>query len=117
MDRMVTDKPYPQVYLTAIEGYVPRDMLRTLRAFLEFCYLVWKDIITTSDLEQLEVMLSQFHCYRQVFMNTGATQSFSLPQQHSLTHYFELIKQFSTPNGLCSSITESKLVKAVKKPY
>lgn len=51
MDHMVTDKPYPQVYLAAIEGYVPQDMLRTLCAFLEFCYLVWKDIITTSDLE------------------------------------------------------------------
>lgn len=62
-------------------------------------------------------MLSQFHCYHQVFVNTGATQCFSLPWQHSLTHYFELIKQFSAPNGLCSSITESKHVKAVKKPY
>ena len=29
-----------QVYLPAIEGFVPKDMIRTFRTFLEFCYLV-----------------------------------------------------------------------------
>ncbi|KAH0838763.1 hypothetical protein J3R83DRAFT_7138 [Lanmaoa asiatica] len=110
-------KALMKVYLAAIEGHVPRDILRTFRTFLEFCYLVRKDIITTSDLAQLQDNLSQFHRYRAVFMNTGATKSFSLPRQHSLIHYFKLIKQFGAPNGLCSSITESKHIKAVKMPY
>jgi hypothetical protein len=39
----------------------------------------------------------------------------SLPQQHSLLHYLHSICLFSSPNGLCSSITESKHIKAVKK--
>jgi hypothetical protein len=47
----------------------------------------------------------------------GVVQSLSLPHQHSLSHYLELIKQFGASNGLCSSITESKHVKAVKMPY
>lgn len=106
-----------QVYLPAIEGHVPRDMLRALRMFLEFCYSVRKDIITSSELVQLEDTLSRFHRYRTVFINTGAARSISLPRQHSLTHYLELIKEFGAPNGLCSSITESKHIKAVKKPY
>ena len=29
-----------QVYLPAIEGHVPADVVRTFRAFLEYCYLV-----------------------------------------------------------------------------
>lgn len=92
-------------------------MLRTFRAFLEFCYLVRKDVITKEDLVQLQDALSRFHRYREVFKNVGAARSLSLPRQHSLTHYFELIKQFGAPNGLCSSITESKHIKAVKMPY
>ena len=42
---------------------------------------------------------------------------FSLPRQHSLSHYRFLIQQFGAPNGLCSSITESKHIKVVKDPY
>ncbi|KAI5994970.1 hypothetical protein EDC04DRAFT_2586039, partial [Pisolithus marmoratus] len=28
------------VYITAIEGHVPRDVVHTFHAFLKFCYLV-----------------------------------------------------------------------------
>ncbi|KAN0086206.1 hypothetical protein V8E55_007340 [Tylopilus felleus] len=110
-------KALMKVYLAAIEGHVPQDMLRTFHALLEFCYLVRKDIITSSDLTKLEDTLTQFHHFRMVFTNSGAARSLSLPRQHSLTHYFKLIKQFGALNGLCSSITESKHIKAVKKPY
>lgn len=42
---------------------------------------------------------------------------FALPRQHSLTHYRALIRAFGAPNGLCSSITEAKHIKAVKEPW
>ncbi|KAG0701712.1 hypothetical protein DFH29DRAFT_1000021 [Suillus ampliporus] len=32
-------------------------------------------------------------------------------------HYIQLIQLFGAPNGLCSSITESKHIKAVKEPW
>ncbi|KAF8443671.1 hypothetical protein L210DRAFT_3643262 [Boletus edulis BED1] len=34
-----------------------------------------------------------------------------------MKHYPALIRQYGAPNGLCSSITESKHIKAVKQPY
>jgi hypothetical protein len=40
-----------------------------------------------------------------------------LPRQHSLLHYLQLIRDFSPPNGLCSCITKSKHIKAVKEPW
>ena len=43
--------------------------------------------------------------------------SVSLPCQHSLNHYCHHIENFSAPNGLCSSITESEHISAVKKPW
>ncbi|KAJ7866001.1 hypothetical protein B0H14DRAFT_2269180, partial [Mycena olivaceomarginata] len=42
---------------------------------------------------------------------------FSLPRQHSMVHYGPLIQAFGAPNRLCFSITESKHIKAVQKPY
>jgi hypothetical protein len=42
---------------------------------------------------------------------------FSLPQQHSMNHYLDMIRLFGAPNGLCSSITEAKHIKAVKEPW
>ena len=62
--------------------------------------------------------LSRFHQYREIFRTTGVRpDGFSLPRQHSLVHYEALIRLFGAPNGLCTSITESKHIKAVKEPW
>ena len=34
-----------------------------------------------------------------------------------MDHYIDRIWDFGAPNGLCSSITESKHIKAVKEPW
>jgi hypothetical protein len=71
-------------------------------------------------LEDLKVALQQFHQYRTVFSGTvrpDGLAGFSLPRQHSLVHYHDNIKNFGSPNGLCSSITESKHIVAVKRPW
>ena len=40
-----------------------------------------------------------------------------MPRQHALQHYHRLIEQFGAPNGLCTSITESMHIDAVKEPW
>jgi len=40
-----------------------------------------------------------------------------LPRQHALFHYPQQIEDFGAPGGLCSSITESQHITAVKKPW
>ncbi|KAG2345489.1 hypothetical protein BDR05DRAFT_998119 [Suillus weaverae] len=110
-------KALMKVYLLAIEGYVPTDVVRTFRAFLEFCYLVRRNIITESTLVRIQDALDRFHHYRKIFESTGVIFTFSLPRQHSCSHYALLIQLFGAPNGLCSSITETKHIKAVKEPW
>ncbi|KAI0704619.1 hypothetical protein C8Q76DRAFT_820240 [Earliella scabrosa] len=111
-------KALMKLYLAAIVGYVPTQMVQCLSAILDFCYLVRRNIITTSTLHQIEDALARFHRDRVIFEETGVRlEGFSLPRQHSLKHYPSLIQQFGAPNGLCSSITESKHIKAVKEPY
>jgi len=107
-----------QVYLPAIESYVPEEMVRAIRAFLEFCYIARRDVHDTHSLGALDDALHQFHHHREIFRTSGIrVNGFNLPRQHSLTHYVKLIRAFGAPNGLCSSITESKHIKAVKEPY
>ncbi|KIL00125.1 hypothetical protein PAXRUDRAFT_8417 [Paxillus rubicundulus Ve08.2h10] len=111
-------KALMKVYLPAIEGHVPDDIVWTFHAFLEFCYIVRRNIITDHTLQELGDTLKRFHQYREVFRETGVRiDGFSLPCQHSLLHYEDLIRLFGAPNGLCTSITESKHITAVKKPW
>src|SRR6202046_1207172 len=93
-------------------------MVQTIRAFLEFCYIARRDILDTHSLSALDNALQRFHQYREIFRTTGVhSDGFNLPRQHSLTHYSKSICAFGAPNGLCSSITESKHIKAVKEPW
>jgi hypothetical protein len=93
-------------------------MLRAIRAFLEFCYIARRETITYSSLEELKDALARFQEYRVVFEEEGIrTKGFSLPRQHAANHYPEMIRLFGAPNGLCSSITEAKHIKAVKEPW
>ena len=39
------------------------------------------------------------------------------PDVHTFTHYHHQIEDFGAPGGLCSSITKSRHITAVKKPW
>jgi hypothetical protein len=93
-------------------------MVQAMRAFLEFCYIARRDIHDTHSLVALDDALQRFHHYREIFQTSGVrAEGFNLPRQHSLIHYVRLIRAYGAPNGLCTSITESKHIKAVKEPW
>ncbi|KAF8494014.1 hypothetical protein F5888DRAFT_1617539, partial [Russula emetica] len=105
------------VFLPAISGHVPPKMVRAVSAFTEFCYLARRSQIDETTLELIDAAIERFHREREVFIEVGIREDFSLPRQHSLMHYSSLIRLFGVPNGICSSITESKHIEAVKKPW
>lgn len=92
-------------------------MVKCLAAFMDFCYMVRRNAITAADLPRIQDALDRFHQYRDIFIQCGVRVDISLPRQHSLLHYIPFIRLFGSPNGLCSSITESKHIKAVKEPW
>lgn len=105
------------MFLPAIVGLVPDQMVRTIQAFIDFCYLVRRSQIDETTLAAIDAAVDTFHTERKIFIEEGVREHFHLPRQHSLVHYRHLIQQFGAPNGLCSSITESKHIKAVKQPW
>ena len=106
-----------KVYLPALKGYVPSDIICTITAFIDVCYIARRNIIDSQCIAQMQDALDRFYKYRQIFLTTGVRADFNLPHQHALKHYISLIRSFGTPNGICSSIFENKHIKAVKEPW
>ena len=100
-----------------MQGHLPQDAIRAFRALLEFCYIARRDVIVEDDLEDLQDAVSRFHSFREVFAPIRGPNGFSLPRQHAMVHYAQLIRLFAAPNGVCTSITESKHIRAVKEPW
>lgn len=84
---------------------------------MDACYIARRNAITGPALEHFRSCVEKFHKLRIIFIEAGIRSAISLPRQHALDHYFYAIHLFGSPNGLCSSITESKHIKAVKEPW
>ncbi|KAF8811058.1 hypothetical protein BYT27DRAFT_7278824 [Phlegmacium glaucopus] len=111
-------KALMKVYISAIAGHVPSEMVQAISSFLDVCYLVRRADITETTLRQFNAALEKFYAHQEVFRNVGVRPTgFSLPRQHSLSHYHFNIEEFGAPGGICSSITESRHITAVKKPW
>jgi hypothetical protein len=92
-------------------------MVQCLASFMELCFLFCRNAITATDIKRIQYELDRLHQLREVFIEAGVRADISLPRQHALLHYVTGIMNFGSPNGLCSSITESKHIVAVKNPW
>lgn len=107
-----------KVYVPAIVGYVPDHIVACLTAFLEACYITRRQQINIDALDALDRALVRFWDLCEIFRIPGVRPAgFSLPRQHALRHYRNMIKDFGAPGGLCSSITESRHITAVRRPW
>ena len=84
---------------------------------MELCFLFRQNAITTTDIKRIPYELDGLHQLREIFIEAGVRNDISLPRQHALLHYVTGSMNFGSPNGLCSSITESKHIVAVKNPW
>ncbi|KAI6162860.1 hypothetical protein EDD17DRAFT_1776420 [Pisolithus thermaeus] len=106
-------KALMKVYLPAIAGYVPNEMLQALSAFMDFCYIVHQSSLGEADLEALDKALQHFETHCSILEAEGIhSDGISIPQIHALQHYHEAIELFGAPNGLSTSIVESKHIHA-----
>lgn len=107
-----------KAYLPSLVVYVPDDMVSCLGAFLDACYIARRQDINSSALDDFDRFVEKIRRLRETFRISGIRHKvFALPQQHSLFHYRRMIEDFGAPGGLCSSITESRHVTAVNRPY
>lgn len=106
-----------KVYIPTIREYVPLDVTLCLQAFMDFCYIVRANSLLASDIDSIREAITRFHHYRQVFISYGVRDTISLPRQHAMTHFPDGVIKFGAPNGLDSSITESKHIEVCKQTW
>lgn len=82
--------------MPAIKGHVPEDIVCMLCAFLEFCYLVWCNVLMAKDLDDLDEVLVWFYRHHEIFKSAGMVTTFSLLR--SMKHYKQLIWWFGALN-------------------
>ncbi|KDQ55245.1 hypothetical protein JAAARDRAFT_196095 [Jaapia argillacea MUCL 33604] len=112
----IADYPEQVVLAGIVQGWCPRCQATPEQ--LDFCYLAHRSAHNNDTLSQMQEALTRFHEHRTIFEDTGIhPDGFSLPRQHTLNHYIDTICNFGSPNGICSSITESKHIRAVKEPW
>jgi hypothetical protein len=92
-------------------------MVRCIANFMDACYIARRNAITSPSLEHFRHCVDTFQKLRNIFIATDVRTTISLPRQHALDHFYYAMQFFGSPNGLCSSITESKHIKAVKEPW
>ena len=92
-------------------------MVRAITAFMDAFYIARRNAIDSHSLGRLQEAVETFYELRSIFIEAGVRSTISMPRQHALKHLCHAIHLFGSPNGLCSSITESKHIQAVKKPW
>ena len=114
-----------KVFLPAVMGFVPDEMVMCLGAFLNFCYVTHHSDFDETTLDDLDATLARFHLHREIFCTTGVHEEngFNLPHQHTLVHFCCNIEDFGTLNGICSSTSHHcsqeamASVKSIRSPW
>ncbi|KAJ6483388.1 hypothetical protein C8R45DRAFT_1149359 [Mycena sanguinolenta] len=85
-----------KVYLPAIAGHVPPDVVQTVGDITELCYLVRRSVINEATLDAIDATVDKSHLHREVFRTTVLPEVVWGPERPVLLHH---------------------RVKAVKRPY
>lgn len=64
-------KALMKVYLPAIAGHVPTEMVQCISTFLDVCYIIRHADITVDTLKEFDTALAKFHHHCEVFRTTG----------------------------------------------
>ncbi|KAJ6527419.1 hypothetical protein B0H19DRAFT_1083965 [Mycena capillaripes] len=96
-----------------MKGLVLNEIVQAIAAFPDFCYLVRRDDFDEDTLDAVDAAVRNFHHHREILRILNA-------QGHSgqFDGFYPPSAAFNCASGgACSSITESRHITAVKKPW
>ncbi|KAI0356053.1 hypothetical protein OH77DRAFT_1503949 [Trametes cingulata] len=99
------------------EGASRVQLIRCVRALLDFLYLAQYPAHTTDTLELLRDALRRFHHNKVVFVHLGIRIHFKFPKLHSLDHYLTSIELFGTTDNYDTQYTERLHIDFAKDAY
>lgn len=108
-----------RVFLTLVAGGVKDEVIKAVRALMDFIHLASLHSHTTTTLDALRQALDDFHTYKDAFIKEGARhpEHFNIPKYHMLEHYVELIQRFGTADGFNTEWSERLHIDFAKDAY
>ncbi|KAN0129867.1 hypothetical protein V8E53_012339 [Lactarius tabidus] len=64
-----------KVYVPAIVGYIPSEMVKAVLTLIDLCYLVRHNVINETAVAQIQSMLDQFYHHQEILRDVGDTLS------------------------------------------
>ncbi|PPQ83323.1 hypothetical protein CVT26_015163 [Gymnopilus dilepis] len=100
-----------------LPGNQSAQLIRTVRAVLDFISLAKYPIHTTETLDELDHAFRAFHDNREVFISQGVRAHFNIPKLHTIGHYRELIEFYGTADNFNTEYTERLHIDVAKDAY
>ncbi|KAI0688324.1 hypothetical protein BC835DRAFT_1550045 [Cytidiella melzeri] len=111
-------KHMEKVFLGVVAGSADTDVVKAVRAVLDFISYAHFETHTNDFLSGLNDAWTRFHSYKQVFVRLGVRKDFNgIPKLHSMTHYLESIRLLGTADGYNSEGPERLHIDFAKVGY
>jgi hypothetical protein len=107
---LVVDLPVPG-------GLDSTRIIRAVRALMDFLYLAQYGSHTSDTISELQDSLTRFHDNKDIFIDLGIREHFSIPKLHSLVHYASSIQLFGTTDNYNTEQSERLHIDLAKDAY
>ncbi|KAM6501374.1 hypothetical protein JOM56_004388 [Amanita muscaria] len=98
-------------------GFNSRQLVRAVRALLDFIFLSQLPAISMQDLKYMESSLKSFHENKAIFVDLGIRDNFTIPKLHALEHYITSIQLFGSTDNYNTQHTERLHIDYTKEAY
>ncbi|KAI0689126.1 hypothetical protein BC835DRAFT_1283602, partial [Cytidiella melzeri] len=111
-------KQMEKIFLGVVAGSADADVIKAVRAILDFVYFAHFETHTEESLSGLDEAWTRFHTHKHVFVRLGIRKDFNtIPKLHSMTHYLESIRLLGTADGYNSEGPERLHINFAKLGY
>jgi Plavaka transposase len=110
-------KHLQKVFLGVLSGTVHSDVIKAVRAILDFIYYAHFSSHSTKTLAYMEVALQEFHKHKEIFVKLEQRTHYNIPKVHAMQHYISAIHTRGTADGYNTELPEQLHINLAKEGY
>lgn len=110
-------KHMEKVFLGVLAGGTDPEVVRAVRAVLDFIYYAHFEVHTSESLAHLESAWRTFHASKRIFTELGVREHFNFAKLHALEHYMWSILWLGAADGYNTEGTERLHIDFAKQGY
>ncbi|KAJ2985559.1 hypothetical protein NUW54_g10113 [Trametes sanguinea] len=110
-------KEIEKVLLGLLIGRVNSQVLKAVRALLDFTYYAQYETHSDTTLSRMRQALNTFHRNKAALIELGVREHFNIPKLHALMHYVDAIVRLGCLDGVNTENSERLHIDYAKKAY